>query len=138
MSFANGEHTFEDSVLISGRELRGYTAASALTAGEPVGISGDFEVDSSAADGGNFIGVVLYDVAAGEEVAVAGDDCEVRITASEAVSPGDEVIPDGAGSFETVATSGATKGVAIAESPASGDGAVFDAYIFAVQGSTSA
>lgn len=134
MSFTNGEHTFEDSVLISGRELRGYTAASALTAGEPVGISGDFEVDSSSADGGDFIGVVLYDVAAGEEVAIAGDDCEVRITASEAVSPGDELLPDGTGKFETVATSGGSAGVALAESPAAGDGSVFDAYIFAVQG----
>jgi len=135
MSFSNGEHTFEDSVLISGRELRGYTAASALTAGEPVGISGDFEVDSSSADGGDFIGVVLYDVAAGEEVAIAGDDCEVRITASEAVSPGDELLPDGTGKFETVATaSGSRGGVALAENSAGGDGDVLEAYIFAVQG----
>jgi hypothetical protein len=138
MSFANGEHTFEDGVLISGRELRGYTAASALTAGEPVGISGDFEVDSSAADGGDFIGVALYDVAAGEEVAVAGDDCEVRVVAAEAISPGDEVIPDGTGKFETVATSTATGGVAIAENSAGGEGEVLEAYIFAVQGNTSA
>lgn len=138
MSFANGEHTFEDGVLISGRELRGYTAASALTAGEPVGISGDFEVDSSAADGGDFIGVALYDVAAGEEVAVAGDDCEVRVVAAEAISPGDEVIPDGNGKFETVASSAATAGVAIAENTPGGDGEVLEAYIFAVQGNTSA
>jgi len=134
MSFSNGEHTFEDSVLISGRELRGYTAASALTAGEPVGISGDFEVDSSSADGGDFIGVVLYDVAAGEEVAIAGDDCEVRITAAEAVSPGEELTPDGSGKFETVASSAATSGVALAENSAGGDGDVLEAYIFAVQG----
>jgi hypothetical protein len=137
MSLSQGEHTFEDGVLISGAEIRSYSADSALSAGEPVGISGDYAVDSSSADGGDFIGVVLYDVVSGEEVAVAGDDCEVRVEASESISAGDEVVPDGAGSFETVATSGASSGVGIAQTGGS-DGDTIQVYLMAVQGSTSA
>lgn len=131
-----GEHTFPVEVLISGEELRGYTAGEALTAGEPVGISGDYEVSGSAADGGDFLGVALYDVASGEEVAIGGDDCEVRVEVSEAVSAGDELSPDGLGTFETVATSAAASGVAIAQEGAA-SGEVVEAYIFAVQGATA-
>lgn len=130
---SQGEHTFDIEILISGEEIRGYSAASALTAGEPVAISGDYEVDASTAGEGNFLGVALYDVASGEPVAVGGDDCEVRIPVSEAVSAGDELLPDGAGEFETVATSTGSNGVAIAqESAASGE--LVDAYIYTVQG----
>jgi len=56
MSVDQGEHSFPIEVLVSGEELRGYSAASDLTAGEPVGISGDNEVDASSAGGGDFIG----------------------------------------------------------------------------------
>ena len=136
MSTNQGEHTFEEEVLVSGEELRGYSAASDLTISEPVGISGTFEVDSSAAGGGDFIGVALYDVASGEEVAIAGDDCEVRIEVSESVSPGDELVPDGNEAFETVATSGADAGVALAQEEGS-DGDVIEVYLFDVQGATA-
>jgi len=127
------EHNFAEEVLISGEEIRGYSAASGLTAREPVGISGELEVDSSAAGNSDFIGVAMYDVASGEEVAVGGDDCEVRIEVSESVSPGDELAPDGSGAFETVATSSASTGVAIAQTSAGAD-ELCEAYIFAVGG----
>ncbi len=127
------EHDFAEEVLISGEELRGYSAASDFTAREPVGVSGTYEVDSSDAGADDFIGVALYDVASGEEIAVGGDDCEVRIEVSESVSPGDELVPDGAGAFETVATSSASTGVAIAQTSGSAGG-LCEAYIFAVGG----
>lgn len=127
------EHDFAEEVLISGEELRGYSAAAALDSREPVGISGEYEVNSSAAGADDFIGVALYTVASGEELAVGGDDCEVRIEVSESVSPGDELVPDGAGAFETVATSTASAGVAIAQTSGSAGG-LCEAYIYAVGG----
>jgi hypothetical protein len=136
MSVDQGEHSFDIEVLISGEEQRGYTAGEALTAGEPVGLSGDYEVSASAAGEGDFIGVALYDVASGEPVAVGGDDCEVRVPVSEAVDAGDELLPDGAGEFESVATSAGSNGVAIVQEGTSGAGTA-EAYIYAVQGATA-
>jgi len=133
---SQGEHTFDIEVLISGEEIRGYTADEALVAGEPVGLSGDYSVSGSAAGEGDFIGVVAYDVASGEEVTILGDDCEVRVPVSEAVSAGDELLPDGAGEFESVATSAGSNGVAIVQNGTSGAGTA-EAYIFAVQGATA-
>jgi len=134
MSTTQGEHTFDTEVLVSGEEIRGYSAASQLTQGEPVGISGDYEVDASGAGEGDFIGVALYDVASGEEVAIAGDDCEVRIEVSETITAGEELLPDGVGSFESVGTSAGSNGVAIAQEGAA-SGELVEAYIYAVQGS---
>lgn len=131
-----GEHTFDVEVLISGEEIRGYTAGEALSAGEPVGISGDYEVSASAAGEGDFVGVVAFDVASGEEVTILGDDCEVRVPVSEAVTAGDELLPDGAGEFESVATSAGTTGVALVQSGTTGAGTA-EAYIYAVQGATA-
>ena len=128
-----GEHEFPIEVLISGEKVQGFTAGEDLTVGEPVDISGDYEVSTSSAGGDSFRGVVLYDVASGEPVALASDDCEVRIEVSEAVTAGDELVPDGVGTFETVATSAASNGVALAQTGAS-SGEVVEAYIFNVQG----
>jgi hypothetical protein len=136
MSTTQGEHTFDTEVLISGEEIRGYTAGEDLVAGEPVGISGDNEVSGSAAGEGDFLGVVLYDVASGEEVAIGGDDCEARVPVSEAVTAGEELLPDGAGEFESVATSTGSNGVAIVQNGA-GSGELADVYIYAVQGATA-
>ena len=96
-----GEHTFEVEVLISGDTLPGYAAGEALSAGEPVALTGDYEV-SSAEDGGPLFGVAAYDVAEGEEVPViAGDgQNEVRIEVSEAIDAGDELTADGLGTFK--------------------------------------
>lgn len=131
-----GEHTFETETLISGEEIRGYTAGEALTAGEPVGISGDYEVSASAAGEGDFLGVAAYDVASGEEVPVLGDDCEVRVEVSEVVTAGEELLPDGLGTFESVATSAGASGVAIVQDGAAA-GEECEAYIYAVQGATA-
>jgi hypothetical protein len=131
-----GEHTFDLEVLISGEELRTYNAGESLVAGEPVGLSGDYEVTGSAAGEGDFIGVVGYDVASGEEVPVLGDDCEVRVPVSEAVSAGDELLPDGAGEFESVATSAGSSGVAVVQNGTTGAGTA-EVYIYAVQGATA-
>ena len=130
------EHTFGVERLISGEKIRAYNADSALVAGEPVGLSGDYAVDSSAAGEGDFVGVVLYDVASGEEVAVAEDDCEVRVPVSEAVNAGDELLPDGSGEFETVATSAGSSGVAIVKSGTSGSGTA-EVDIVTKQGATA-
>ena len=99
-----GEHTFEVEVLVSGETLPGYAADEALSAGEPVAITGDYEV-SAATDGGPAFGVAAYDVADGEEVPViAGDgQNEVRIEVSEAVEAGDELAPDDLGTFKHAA-----------------------------------
>jgi len=128
-----GEHSFPIEVLVSGEKIQGFTAGEDLTVGEPADISGDYEVSASSAGGDSFRGVVLYDVASGEPVALAADDCEVRIEVSESVTAGDELVPDGVGTFETVATSGASNGVAIAQDGAA-SGEVTEAYIFNVQG----
>jgi hypothetical protein len=131
-----GEHTFEVETLISGEEIRSYTAGEALTAGEPVGLSGDYTVSASAAGEGDFLGVAAYDVASGEEVPVLGDDCEVRVEVSEAVTAGEELLPDGLGTFESVATSAGSSGVAIVQDGAA-SGELAEAYIYAVQGATA-
>ena len=128
-----GEHTFSQDLLISGEELRGYTASETLTRGEPVAITGNYEV-SPATDGGSFVGIVLYDVAEGEEVAIAGDDCEVRIEASEALGAGDAITPDGTGSFRQAAD-GEKVGVTNEDI---GDGDYGQAYLSNTTGEVSA
>ena len=130
-----GEHEFEIEVLISGDTLPGYTAGEALSAGEPVAFSGDYEV-SSADEGGPAIGVVGYDVASGEEVPViAGDGGnEVRIEVSEAITAGDELTPDGLGTFEQAAADDDT--LAIANSGA-GSGEVVEARMVGQDGEVS-
>ena len=115
-----GEHTFEVEVLISGETLPGYTAGEALSAGDPVAITGDYEV-TSASDGGPAFGVVAYDVADGEEVPViAGDgQNEVRIEASETVTAGDELTPDAVGTFKQTVEADGDETLAIANDGAS-------------------
>ena len=130
------EYTFEEDVLVSGEAIEAFSAASDLTIREPVGISGDNTVDASAAGEGDFYGVVLYDVASGEEVPVIKRDCEVRVPVSEATTAGDELLPDGAAEFETVATSAGSNGVAIVSSGTAGSGTA-DVEIVSAQGATA-
>ena len=121
MSVDQGEHSFEVEVLVSGETLPGYAAGEALSAGEPVALTGDYEV-SAATDGGPAFGVAAYDVADGEEVPViAGDgQNEVRIEVSEAVTAGDELTPDGLGTLKHAAD--ADEALALAnEGAASGE-----------------
>jgi len=131
-TFTQGEHTFDQEVVISGEKIQGFSAGEALTAGEPVDISGDMEVSASSAGADSFRGVAVYDVASGEQVPLAADDCEVNLEVSESVSAGDELLPDGLGTFETVATSTGSNGVAIAQTSAA-SGETVEAYIFNVQ-----
>lgn len=136
MSFQQGEHTFEDGILVVGDKVRAYSAASALSAGEPVAVSGDREVDACSAQG-PFLGVVAYDVAAGEEVAVIQDDCEVRgIVAAEAIAAGDGVVPAGSGKFQVSSGGGGDADSAIALTSAGGDGETFEAYLHGAVGNS--
>jgi hypothetical protein len=130
------EHSFVEDVLISGENIDNFTAGSALTARTGVELTGDYTVDEPAADAGNFVGVVAYDVASGEEVPVIRQNCEVRISVSETVSAGDELVPDGSGGFETVATSGLSSGFLIANEGGSGSDLV-EATIVGEGGATA-
>jgi len=98
MSTTQGEHTFDVEVLISGEAMEGFSAGEDINQGEPVVRSGDYEV-STASDGGPAMGVALYDVASGEEVAIAAadGDSEVRLETSETLSANAEITPDGLG-----------------------------------------
>lgn len=130
------EHTFAEGVLISGENVDSYTASEALTARTGVAQDGDYSVSEPAADAGDFTGVVAYDVASGEQVAVIKRDCEVRVSVSESVTAGDELVPDGSGDFETVATSTLDAGFLIANEGAS-SGDLVEAEIFAAGGTTA-
>lgn len=131
-----GEHTFAEGVLVSGENIDSFTAGEALSARTGVAISGDFTVTEPAADAGNFVGVVAYDVANGEEVAVIKRDCEVKVEAAETVTAGDELVPDGSGAFETVATSTLDSGFLIAAEGGS-DGDIIRAEIYSAGGATA-
>jgi|AKVG01.1.fsa_nt_gi hypothetical protein len=136
MSTTQGEHTFAEGVLVSGENIDSYTAGEDLTARTGVSMSGDYTVSEPAADAGDFVGVVAYDVSSGEEVAVIKRDCEVKVSISESVTAGDELVPDGSGGFETVATSGLSAGFLIAtEGGSSSD--VIRAEIFSAGGATT-
>jgi hypothetical protein len=117
-------------VLVSGEEIRGYSAGEALQAGDTVAITGDLEV-TVATEGGPSIGVAAYDVAAGEEVPVLGDDCEVRIEVSEAVSAGDALVPDGIGTVRQALSGEQPLAVA---NESGGSGELIQAYISASTG----
>jgi hypothetical protein len=131
-----GEHTFAQGVLVSGENIDSYTAGEDLTARTGVSISGDYTVSEPAADAGEFVGVVAYDVASGEQVAVIKRDCEVKVEVSESVTAGDELVPDGSGTFETVATSGLTEGFLIAAEGGS-DNDLVRAEIYSAGGATA-
>jgi hypothetical protein len=130
------EHNFAEGVLVSGENIDSYTAGEDLTARTGVAQSGDYTVSEPAADAGDFTGVVAYDVASGEQVAVIKRDCEVRVSVSESVSAGDELVPDGSGGFETVATSSLSSGFLIANE-GGGSGDLVEAEIFAAGGATA-
>lgn len=132
-----GEHTFAEGVLVSGENIDSYTAGEDLTARTGVSISGDYTVTEPAADAGEFVGVVAYDVASGEQVAVIKRDCEVKIQVSESVSAGDELVPDGSGSFETVATSGLTDGGFLVAATGGSADDLIRAEIFSAGGATA-
>jgi len=139
MSISQGEHTFDVDVLKEGKKLRGFTAGEDLPAGEPVAITGSREV-TAATDGGPAIGLTGYSVAAGEEVVILSDDCEVRAPAVDgAVSPGDEVTPTGNSvdsgnpAFDQAASADNSLGIAVT----SGGGDVTEVYLTISSGVTA-
>ena len=130
------EHTFAEDVLISGENIDDYTAGEALTARTPVAQTGNYTVTESSA-GGEFTGVVAYDVASGEEVAVIKRDCEVRVEVSEAVDAGDALSPAGSGQFAQAVSADGDSEVLIANEDASGTGELVEAEIVAAVGVTA-
>ena len=123
-----GEHTIADDILISGEEIRGYSAGEELTRGEPVEITDNYEVSAAVE---SFAGVALYSVAEGEDLALAGDDCEVRLEVSEAVEAGDALAVDGNGGFEVAVD--ADDAVAVANE-GGGTGDWIEAYLTSTSG----
>jgi hypothetical protein len=130
------EHQFAEDVLISGENIDSYTAGEALTARTPVAQTGNYEVTESPA-GGAFTGVVAYDVASGEEVAVIKRDCEARVEVSEAVSAGDALSPAGSGQFAQAVSADGDSEVLIANEDASGSGELVEAEIVSAVGVTA-
>lgn len=130
------EHNFAEGVLISGENIDSYTAGEALSARTPVGQTGNYTVSQPAKGSGPFNGVVAYDVASGEEVAVIKRDCEVRVSVSEAVTAGDALTPDGSGGFEVATAADGDIEVAIANESA-GAGELVEAEIHSAVGNTN-
>lgn len=135
MSVTDPEHSFGESVVISGDELRGYTAGEDLAQGEPVAITGDYEV-TGAASGGPAIGLATTSVTAGEELTIAGDDCEVRVETSEAVNAGVELTPDGLGTVRQTVEADPDVSFAVTNESA-GSGELVEAYISVTSGVTA-
>lgn len=67
------------------------TAGEALSAGDAVGISADDTVSTVSTNGDQAYGVVLYDAANGDPVAVATVGAKVVVGAQSGVSAGDPV-----------------------------------------------
>jgi hypothetical protein len=69
-------------VLVAGDNIKSYTATAIIKAGQVVSFADtglSKQVNPGTAALGHVAGVALYDVAAGEEVAVAGDGCQVVV-----------------------------------------------------------
>lgn len=125
-----GEHSFDIEVLVSGDAISGYSAGEALTAGQPVTVTGDYEV-TGATEGGPAFGIAAFDVASGEQVPiiVADGANEVRIEVSEAVAAGDELTPDASGTFKQRVDANPEFTLAIANQGSAGSGEVVEARL---------
>ena len=119
------EHDFGEDVLKAGEKLRSFTADGDIDQREPVKVNGAFQV-TDADDGDAIIGVAAYDVAGGQEVDVAMDDCEVLVEGQgDGFDAGDSVeVVDGG--FQTLG-SGEKVGVALED--AAGDGTLGQIYL---------
>lgn len=94
------EHSFAEDVLVAGDSLRGFTADGAVNQRKAVDINGDYQVTQVGTAGAAVYGVALYDVASGEEVAVAVDGAEVLIEAGTAgATAGSAAAVDADGNF---------------------------------------
>lgn len=132
-TYTEGEHTFPDDLLVEGEKLRSYTAGEELTRGEPVEITGDYEVSASTGDA--FNGIVMYSAAAGKQVPVAEDDDTVKLEISAAISSGDALTSQGDGTFAQTGDGETQHAIAKQDG---GDGDWIDATVTAVEGNEEA
>lgn len=107
----------ETDVLISGENVDSYTADGPIEAQQAVKITGDYTVAASDTDGEQVIGVAMYSVADGDEVAVAKEGTEVVAqTGTGTISAGDLVASHGAtgeeGQLDTAGTGDSVLGFA--------------------------
>jgi len=124
MSYSEPEHDFAQEVLVSGDSIQSYTAAETLSRHDAVSIDSAGDVQIAPDGGGDFLGVVGYDTAQGEEAAIiVGDgNNEVYAILSESVTAGAALVPDGSGAFRQAVSADGETGVAVAkEDGGSGD-----------------
>lgn len=111
MARSNPEHSFNEQVLVSGDLLRGYTADGAISQHQAVKINGDYQVTACDTLGEEGAGVAAYGVSDGEELAIAGDDTEVRVeVGSNGATAGNRATVDGDGNFQDATASDAVWG----------------------------
>ena len=128
------EHNFTEDVLKSGEALDGFTADGAISARKAVTVNGDKQVTEVSSAGSGMRGVAVYDVADGEEVAVAIDGCEVDIEAGGSVSAGDAATTDADGNFVSAGGSASGDNVAGIFLESGGDGDIVTLYIDSTAG----
>ena len=73
------EHNFQTDVLKSGDAILSFVADGSISARKGVDINGDNQITQVGTAGNPVFGVALYDVADGEQVAIAVDGCEVDV-----------------------------------------------------------
>jgi len=107
MARSDSELAFGDDPLVTGDTLKGLSAGENLDKFTGVVINDDFQV-VEATDGGPGIGVVMFDVVAGQDATIALNDggSELRVVGSDsgalgAPTAGDAVAYDGAGGFKS-------------------------------------
>jgi len=112
MSRSNPEHSFGEQVLISGDNLRSYNASGAIAQHQAVKLNGDYQVTAVDTAGEEGTGVGLYDVQDGEDIAIAGDDTEVRVAIGTAgATAGNRATVDANGDFVDAGAGDAVWGV---------------------------
>lgn len=106
------EHDFGEDVVISGDNLRAYTADGAVSQHQAVQINGDYQVTSIGSAGVEGHGVACFDVESGQSVTVAGDGTEDRVEAGSAgATAGNDATVDGDGNFVDAGAGDAVWGV---------------------------
>lgn len=94
------EHDFGEDVVVSGDNLRAYSADGTIEQHQAVEISGDYEVSAIDTAGDEGDGVAAFDVVDGQSVTVAGDNTEVRVEAgTDGATAGENATVDADGNF---------------------------------------
>lgn len=106
------EHSFGESVLVSGDNIRSYTADGAITQHKAVQINGSYQVTQVGTAGAEGHGVAAYTVEDGQELAVCGDNTEVNVEVGTAgATAGSDATVDGDGNFVDAGSGDAVWGV---------------------------